>query len=322
MQPHNRDARLYTRAMAKRAHARSIAHPRYWPAWIGIAFARVAAYLPVSAQRVLGRALGALLHRVLASRRHIVQANVAMCFPELPSSEQRALVRAVFASTGISVFETARACFRDPEPLRSHMTIEGIEHLDAARKLGRGVVLAGAHFATLDLAGALLSLFTEVDVIYRPNDNPVIERVIRRGRERLYDGVIPRDDLKSAIRSLRSGRTLWYAADQDYGAAHSVFAPFFGIPVATITMTTRLARVNDSPVVFFSHFREPDGRFLLKLSPLLDGYPSGDDVADAARMNLVIEAAIRSRPEQYFWLHRRFKTRPPGESSPIPSATA
>jgi KDO2-lipid IV(A) lauroyltransferase len=140
--------------------------------------------------------------------------------------------------------------------------------------------------------------------------------VICRGRQRLYDGVIPRDDLKGAIRSLRRGRTLWYAADQDYGASHSVFAPFFGVPAATITMTTRLARVNDSPVVFFSHFREPNGRFLLKLSPPLEGYPSGDDVADAARMNLVIEAAIRSHPEQYFWLHRRFKTRPPGESSP------
>ena len=302
--------------MSRRKVPRAITSPAYWSSWIGIAVMRTAAYLPVGSQRSLGRALGVLLHRLLRSRRHIAEVNVALCFPELPAAEQRSLVRAIFESTGIAVLETARAFFRDPEPLRARTTIEGLEHLDAARSLGRGVVLAGAHFATLDLAGALLSLFTDFDVIYRPNDNPVIERAIRRGRQRLYENVIARDDLKGAITSLKQARTLWYAADQDYGGKHSVFAPFFGVPAATITMTTRLARVNGSPVVFYSHFREPGGRFRLKLSPALAGYPSGDEVADAARMNLVIEAEVRSRPDQYFWLHRRFKTRPSGEPPP------
>jgi len=307
---------LYTPAMVKQNLAQSRLALRYWPTWLGIALAHASAYLPIGAQRALGRTMGALLHRTLRSRRHIAEVNVTLCFPELSAEQRDVLVRGIFQSTGISVFETARAFFRDPEGLRTRTSVEGIEHLDAARRLGRGVVLAGAHFATLDLAGALLSLFTDFDVIYRPNDNPVIERAMRQGRARLYECVIARDDLKGAITSLKSGHTLWYAADQDYGAKHSVFAPFFGNAAATITMTTRLARINGSPVVFYSHFREPDGRFRLKLSPMLEGYPSGDEVADAARMNRVIETEVRSRPDQYFWLHRRFKTRPSGEPSP------
>jgi KDO2-lipid IV(A) lauroyltransferase len=140
---------------------------------------------------------------------------------------------------------------------------------------------------------------------------------MRAGRQRLYEGVIERSDLKRAFASLKQGRTLWYAADQDYGLKHSVFAPLFGVPAATIMIPARLARVNDSPVVFYSHFRDPvTRRWSLRLSAPLEGYPSGDALADATRINHLIEAEIRTHPDQYLWLHRRFKTRPPGVAHP------
>jgi KDO2-lipid IV(A) lauroyltransferase len=274
---------------------------------------RSVAYLPLGVQFALGRGIGALLFYTLRSRRHIASVNVSLCFPELDENMRRTLVRAIFRSMGISAVETALAFFRNPDSFRAWVTVEGLEHLESARSQGRGVLLAGAHFATLDFAGALLSLFADFDVMYRPSRNPVIELVARTGRERLYKYVVPREDLKGAIRCLKEGRTLWYAADQDYGAQHSVFAPFFDVSAATITITSRLARVNDSPVVFYSHFRDPvTKRWLLRLRPM-DSYPTGDDLADATRLNAVIEGEIRTHPAQYYWLHRRFKTRPPGE---------
>jgi KDO2-lipid IV(A) lauroyltransferase len=261
--------------------------------------------------------LGDLLYRFGAARRHIAATNLTLCFPELDNTARARLLRAVFRSTGIGAIETAIAWFREPSRYAARLDVSGLEHLLSAQRQGKGVLLIGAHFATLDMAGALLSLVADIDIMYRYNKNPVIEWLMRRGRERLFGGVIERSDTREVLRRLQAGRTVWYAADQDYGRKVSVFAPFFGVSAATITATARFARFNDSAVLFFSHFRDERARrWSIHFSAPIDDYPCGDDVADATRINGMIEAEIRKHPAQYLWLHRRFKTRPEGEARP------
>lgn len=295
----------------------SLAAPRYWPTWLGVCGAWLIAHAPRVVQIGLGHAAGAALFRIAHVRRHIADTNLRLCFPDLSEQARTDLVRAVFRSVGHSAIETAIAWFRAPAHYAGRLDVTGLPHLLNAQNLGRGVLLIGAHFATLDFAGALLSLVADIDVIYRYNKNPVIEWVMRRGRMRLFGGVIERKDTRAVVKRLRKGRTIWYAADQDYGRKVSVFAPFFGVPAATITAGARLARLNGSPALFFSHFRDvTTGRWSIHFSPIIQGYPSGDAVADATRINRLIEAEILKHPDQYLWLHRRFKTRPAGEARP------
>ncbi len=295
----------------------SLAAPRYWPTWLGVCCAWLIAHAPRIVQIGLGRVVGAGLFRFARSRRHIAETNLQLCFPDLSEEARADLVRAVFRSVGQSAIETAIAWFRSPAHYADRLDVTGLPHLLSAQNQGRGVVLIGAHFATLDFAGALLSLVADIDVIYRYNKNPVIEWIMRRGRTRLFGGVIERKDTRTVVKRLREGRTVWYAADQDYGRKVSVFAPFFGVPAATITAGARLARLNGSPALFFSHFRDmATGRWSIHFSQPIQGYPSGDDVADATRINRLIETEILKHPDQYLWLHRRFKTRPAGEVRP------
>ncbi len=290
---------------------------RHWPTWIGLAIMWCIARLPIRLQMGLGELIGGLALILARSRRRVTETNVALCFPDRTPSEQRSLVHDIFHSTGISTVETAIAWFRDPEDFRNRLVVRGEEHLRRAQSLGRGVVLAGAHFATLDMAGALLSLIQDIDVTYRPNRNALFDLVMKRGRQRLYDGVIDRRDARTLLRRLRKGRTVWYGADQDYGRRSSVFAPLFGVQASTFSVTARLARFNDSPVVFVSHFLDTRiCTWSLEFTPLPDSYPSGDELSDATLLNAIIESEIRRHPEQYLWLHRRFKTRPEGEEPP------
>jgi len=273
------------------------------------------ARLPLSTQFYLGRVLGRLTCRLSLSRRHITRTNIDLCFPELTLQQKQQLVRSVFTSTGIGLVETAIAWFGSID--RNRVTIEGLEHLHRAQQQKRGVILVGAHFSTLDIAGAMLAGEIDLDVIYRRNKNPVMEYCMRNGRQQHYNGVIERSDTRQILKRLRQGAIIWYAADQDYGRKHSVFAPFFGQQAATISATGRFARLNDSPVLFMSHFRDPETKtWNICIQPQLQDFPSGDESIDARRINTIIETEIRRHPDQYLWLHRRFKTRPPGDSRP------
>lgn len=295
----------------------SIAAPRYWLAWIGVGVMRVVARLPLFIQFSLGRLIGALGYRFARARRHIAATNVALCFPQLDGDAREDLVQRIFTSTGIGAVETAIAWFGDLARYDGRVSIDGLELLTVAQQRGLGVLLVGAHFSTLDLAGALLAQAADLDIIYRYNKNPVIELAMRRGRERRFNGVIERSDTRGVLRRLKAGHTVWYAADQDYGRKVSVFAPFFGVSAATITATARFARFNASPVIFVSHFRDADKQtWSIHLRAIDTTFPSGDAVADACSINTIIEEEIRRHPDQYLWLHRRFKTRPAGEPRP------
>lgn len=276
-------------------------------AWLGCR-------LPLDWQFALGRWLGRFAFRVGGRRRTIMEANIRLCFPGLDRAGQAILGRHTFESLGVGLLEAAYAWSRPVAPLRGRLTVHGLAALEEAQAEGRGVLLAGVHFSTLEIAGALLNQRVPFDVIYRRNRDAVIDWAMRRGRRRHYGVVLERSDVRGVARRLKAGRIVWYAADQDFGRRHSVFAPFFGHPAATITAGARLARMNGSAVVLMSHFRDAARRGWSLHLTRLPGYPSGDDAADAARMNAAIEAEIRRRPEQYLWLHRRFKTHPQGKA--------
>jgi len=286
-------------------------HPRWWPTWLGISLMWLAAQLPVRLQWWLGKLAGLLAWRVARSRRHITEVNIRLCFPDLTEAQQAALVRKAFIANGIGLLELGIAWFRNPARLTGITRVHGLEHFEKALGAGHGVLLLGGHYSTLDLGGSLVTEYIDADVMQRDHNNPLMNAVMTRARSRRYGTVLGARDLRGLLRSLKNNRAVWYATDQDYGRKDIVFAPFFGIPAGTITATSRIAGRSGCKVIPFSHFRREDRLgYDIYFPPPLENFPSGDDLEDATRVNAVIEQEIRKAPDQYLWMHRRFKTRP------------
>ncbi|MAI41229.1 MAG: lipid A biosynthesis lauroyl acyltransferase [Gammaproteobacteria bacterium] len=292
-------------------------HPRFWFTWVGLALIFVIIHFPHPWRLWCGSILGKMGYYFALDRKNIVDINLSICFPELSETDRKKLNKKVFRSAGLSIIETALVWLRSPITFRNLAKIEGLEHLETALKQDKGVVLVGMHFSTLDFCAAILSSYCKFDVMYRGNKNPLIEAIMNRGRVKNFSNAIERKDVRSVIKSLKQGRAVWYGPDQDYGRAHSVFVPFFGYPTATISATSRIAGINKSPVIIFTHYRlQGDSRYRICLSKPLDNFPSKDPVLDASRINGEVEKAIKKAPEQYWWLHRRFKTPPKGKNRP------
>jgi KDO2-lipid IV(A) lauroyltransferase len=290
--------------------------PRTWPSWVGIGLLVALARLPWSWQQVLGRTLGALLRRRLHGRREIAARNLALCFPEIDAAAQDALLRAHFAALGIGVFEFARAWWGSIAPLRRGLTIEGLEHLQAARADGRGVIVVSGHFTTLEVCGRLLCDHVPLAGMYRPYPQPAMEWAVLHGRARYAAAMFRKQDVRGVVRHLKRGGLLWYAPDQDPSRGDSVHVPFFGQPAHSLTSTHQLARLSGAAVVLFEHARRDDGSYRLRLWPALEAFPSDDAAVDTARVMAGIEAMARAAPAQYLWIHRRFKRRPDGVPDP------
>ncbi|WP_303902559.1 LpxL/LpxP family Kdo(2)-lipid IV(A) lauroyl/palmitoleoyl acyltransferase [Thiohalomonas denitrificans] len=288
--------------------------PRHWPMWLALGFLRTCVALPYRWQVKLGAGLGALLYRLLPSRRRIARTNLELAFPELDGAERERLVQRVFRSGGISIFESGLSWWGDRKRLEPLGHMEGLEHLEAAMARGNGVILLSAHITCLEIGGRLLSFHQPFQVMYKRQRNPLFEAVLKRSRERHYRRAIQRHDVRGMIRGLKEHRACWYAPDQDFGRKNAVFVPFFGVPTATVTATSRFAAITGAAVVPFFPFRREDGSgYDLTLLPALDDFPSGDDQADTARISQLIEQQVRKAPDQYLWLHRRFRTMPEGE---------
>ena len=303
--------------MSNALNSKQLRNPRYWPSWCYIGILWLIAQLPLPVKLAIGRCLGLLLYYTAKERRLICETNIGLCFPHKNQTEQKALVKEIFIENGIGAIETAWAWWCNPKDIAHLADIEGLDILQKKQAEGRGVILLGAHYSTLDIGGLLVSTFTTIDVIYRRQKNPVIQYAMLNGRKRHSPYVIERSDTRQIVRRLKAGDTVWYAADQDYGLKHSVFAPFFGISAASITGTSRFARLSKSPIVLISHHRTKDNRYIIRFSEI-ENFPSGDDVTDATIINKALEGAIKLNPAQYLWLHRRFKTRPQGEASLYP----
>lgn len=296
------------------AMPKALYHPRHWLSWFGIFILRIVAALPFRAKLIAGRGLGFLGFHLIKKRRHIVETNIRLCFPELNAEQQKKMVRETFTSNGIGFFEIAWGWWANIDDIKNRYDVTGLEHLEAAKADGSGVLLIGAHYVNLDLGGVMVNDASPIDTIYRKNNNPVLEYVITKGRERTYDSVLERKDMRTIVRKLREGRTVWYSPDQDFGRNQAVFAPFFGVEAATLITTSRLAKMGRAKPVGIAHYRDPvTHRYHVVYTPVSDEFPSGDDLTDATIINAMLEAAIRVQPDQYMWVHRRFKTRPIGE---------
>ncbi|HUH32029.1 MAG TPA: LpxL/LpxP family Kdo(2)-lipid IV(A) lauroyl/palmitoleoyl acyltransferase [Rhodanobacter sp.] len=293
---------------------RTLLAPRHWPAWVGAGLVWLVGQLPYAWLQWLGGRLGGLLAHFPSRRRHIARTNIALCFAGQTALEQAALVDANLRDMGRMLVEFAlgwTASDRHIARIPSH--IDGLQHLLAARAQGRGVLLVGGHFSHLELCARLISARIGIAGMYRRMDSTVFEWVVLRARLHYADAMFDKDDIRGTVRYLRAGGTLWYAPDQDMRSKDTVFAPFFGVPAATITATHHLARLSGALVVPFFHHRLPGGRgYALRLGAPLENFPSANILADTARINTCIEDMVRAAPEQYLWVHKRFKTRPPG----------
>ncbi len=291
-------------------------HPRYWPIWFGLGLMCLLGWLPWAVQRRMGAGIGALAYKLVPSRVADTRVNIGLCFPELSESERELLVRNIFREGGIGVMEVARGWMRSPSLLLKACRVNGVEHVHAAQAEGRGVIILGAHYSHLDLSGVIISQQFPLQVVYRPQNNPVADWFIRNRRAKLYSGQIDHADMRSLFKALKKGETVWTSVDQDFGLKQGVMAPFFGVPAATLTATARMAKVNGSAVLF-SHFMRhgDDADYTLSFTPALEGYPCGDDVVDASRINAELSALIRRAPAQYMWFHRRFKSQLEGQLS-------
>ncbi len=293
--------------------------PNYWPAWIGLGLLRLSCLLPYPWQLALGKSLGRLAYRIARERREIARRNIELCFPEWTGDQCAAMALAHFEALGASLIELALGRWASDRKLLAMTRIEGAHHIEEAIDRGFGVILLSAHFTTLEISGRVLSLHCPpFDAVFRRNRSDFMTEILRSGRERSAHGTIEKNDIKSMIRSLRDGRPVWYAPDQSYNQKQSALLPFFGVPSMTNTATGTLARLGNAVAIPFFPRRLPEGGYVLSILPPLEGVPGGEPVEVTQQYIKVLERQIRICPEQYYWVHRKFKNRP----EPLPDVYA
>ncbi len=290
--------------------------PRYWLTWFGLLIMRIICLLPWKAQVTCGKTLGLALYYLLKRRRSITQTNLQLCFPELTQPEQAQLTKKIFCENALGLLETGLSFWAPNKALTDIVNFEGFSMLQQAQTRGKGVILVGAHYTTLDLGGRLFSQFFTLDILYRPHNNALFNAILLKSRQRWASNVIANAKTRQIVRSLQAGHIFWFPADQDYGPKHSTFVPFFGINAATVTTTAKLAILTKAPIFILGHHRiNTDFRYQISVKPVFETIPDNPDLI-ARKVNTAIETEIRKYPEQYMWVHRRFKTRPTGEPSP------
>jgi KDO2-lipid IV(A) lauroyltransferase len=279
--------------------------------WIGLGLLRLICLLPYRVQLGIGRILGRIGHRFANERRAIARRNIELCFPHFSPNERDATALAHFEALGMSVIELGLGRWAPTAKLQAMTRIEGAEHVRNAAARGVGVILLSAHFTTLEISGRVLSLhIPPFDAVYRKNRSEFMTEVLRTNREKSARGTIEKNDIKSMVRSLREGTPVWYAPDQSYNRKQSALLPFFGIPSMTNTATGTLARLGKAVVVPFFPRRLPEGGYLLTILPPIEDIRGDDPVEDTKKYLEVLERQIRLCPEQYYWVHRKFKNRP------------
>jgi len=296
---------------------RQLLAPRHWFSWLGVALWVLIAQLPFRLQLGMARLLSPLL-RMNKKRLHQAQTNLRLCFPLLSDAEREALLRETLFSTAMAVFETGIAWFWPKWRLRRLFTVTGLEYIEQAQAEGQGALLLSLHFTTLDIGSAMMGQLINYDGMYRPHNNAVYDYLQQKRREAYCKGgmAFSRDNVRAMVGQLRKGRMIWYAPDRDLGEKISVFVPFFGVQAATVTATAQFARMGRARVIPFSQQRLADGSgYAVTIHPPFAHYPSGDEIADARRVNEFMEQEILKCPGQYFWAQPRFKTRPEGEPS-------
>ncbi len=276
-----------------------------------LACLRLSSKLPYRIQMNIGVRAGGIVFLVARKRRAIAKKNIELCFPEMTSAERQRLLRAHFTSLGRALFESGLAYWACDERLRSLPTISGLDNLRAAFADGKGVILIAGHFTSMELCGRLLGLEADYDAVIRPFSNPEIDAVVHSGRRRAVNSAIPKKSFRQTLKRLKENRAILITVDQATTASNKVMAPFFAIPAATSVNAARIAQKTGATVLPLLWLREPDlSGYRIEIGEQLAGFPTGDALADACRINSLIEEQVRRAPEQYYWIHRRFKNEP------------
>lgn len=282
-------------------------HPKHWPTWFGIGLIRFFGLLPWKAQQSLGSCLGMLAFYLVKSRRRVSQINIDLAFPELSQEKRDELLKQHFKSNGKGLTELGTFWWMSDEQYKSISTVYGREHLDAAQQAGN-VLLLGVHFTSLESGvRALKAHGYSMQGMYKPAKDPLFENFMCAQRDRHYAGMISNRESKRFIRDLRKGQLSWYAPDQSFSKS-VIYAPFFGQQTASLTATSKIAKIAKAQVLPMFGIRREDGSgYDIHILPPLKNVPSDDDYADACQVNAAMEAMIRYAPAQYLWGHRRFK---------------
>lgn len=285
---------------------------KYWPTWFGLSILRGLSYLPLPLIAFLGYGIGLTFYVLGSSRRRIAFKNISSCFPEMTVNERRRINRHHFCLVGQSVFTAPMNWWISEKRFVNSVEVTGREHYDKALAEGKNIILLAPHFMSLDVAGYILCRERPMITMYQYSKNQLINEVVKRGRARFGGLLIERKEpLRKLIRLIRQGNPFYYLPDQDAGRK-GVFVPFFNELASTIPMLSKFASMGDAVVIPCSNRIKPWGKgYEVILGEPLQNYPTGDELQDTATMNTVVADMIKQMPEQYFWVHKRFKTRPP-----------
>jgi KDO2-lipid IV(A) lauroyltransferase len=285
---------------------------RYAVVWLGYAWMRAIVRLPFAWQLGLGKWLGATARVLVPNRRRIAKRNLEVCFPELGVKERADLLRRHFEALGASVVEMAMGWFGSVQEIRKRVRIEGEEHLRAAIAKGRGTILFSAHFTTFEFFFPVLApLCPTLCGMYKAARNPLADKIMSKGRSRNIDVLFSKDNVREMLRNLRRNAVVWYASDQSYGGKGSALLPFFNEPAMTNTAISRIAKASGAAVLpYFCRRSADDSVYIMTIGAPLPDLPSDNEELDTRRLIELVENFIRTCPEQYWWIHQRFKNRP------------
>ena len=286
-------------------------HPKFFPTWILILLMRIGVLIPFSTQVIIGKFIGKVIYPFMTKWRSTAYANISHCFPEKKQTQVITLVKQHFAAIGISLFETANAYYASDKKIIKLLTTKNEHFFKDALKQEGGIILLCAHFMPLMLGSRALLINHTIANIYRPQNNKLFDQAMVKGYKNHGAVMIKSTDTRSIVKAINNSLPIWYAPDQDLGEKNSVFALLFGIPTATASATARLAKNNNTRVIPYSFIRTKKG-YEMSFEEPLQNFPSNNPVDDATTTNMILEKQIKKTPEQYLWIHRRFKTRPEG----------
>ena len=289
-------------------------HPKFIPTWILILFMRIGVFIPFNFQVLIGKTIGKLLYPFMNRLRSTAYSNISHCFPDKKQKQVNLLVKRHFEAIGVSFFETANAYYGSDKKIKKLLTITNENFFQDALKEEGGIILLCSHFMPLMLGSRALLINHTIANIYRPQNNKLFDRIMVKGYKKNGAVMIKSTDTRSIIKAINNSLPIWYAPDQDLGKNNSVFAPFFGIQTATASATARLAKNNNTRVIPYSFIRTKKG-YTMSFEKPIANYPSNDPIQDATIVNQILEKQIVKSPEQYLWIHRRFKTRPNDEKN-------
>lgn len=286
-------------------------HPRYWPTWLGILVLRLSVFLSWKIQMALGAGLGTILYKLLPSRRKISCINIEIAFPKLSQKEREKINRQHFISLGQGLFEAGLGWWGSANKIKKLTHTEGMDYLEEALK-NSSVILLGAHFVSIEMGGRIVAQHMPIHGVYRPHQNKLIDYLVDLQRNKQYGKVIPKNNIRDMIKSLKNGFPVWYATDQNYRKKGSILVPFFNVESPTNPGTSRLAKMTKAKVlpcisVRLNSPNEKRKGYLFRVLPPLENFPSADVYADTKRLNKIIEEQIQDFPSQYLWTHKRYK---------------